>query len=72
MDFWTSNSNMALQLRWKISNAPREMLRLNYKKRIEQLGLASSIGDIGNSFTTLFSAGPLDKLTMVDQAHNLL
>lgn len=54
-------------VRWKISNAPREMLRLNYKKRIEQLGLASTIGDIGNSFTTLFSAGPLDKLTMVDQ-----
>lgn len=54
-------------LRWKISNAPREMLRFAYKKRIEQLGLASSIGDIGNSFTTLFSAGPLDKLTMVDQ-----
>jgi len=53
--------------RWKISNAPREMLRIAYKKRIEQLGLASSIGDIGNSFTTLFSAGPLDKLTMVDQ-----
>lgn len=55
-------------LRWKISNAPREMLRFAYKKRIEQLGLASSIGDIGNSFTTLFSAGPLDKLTMVNQA----
>lgn len=55
-------------VRWKISNAPREMLRFAYKKRIEQLGLASSIGDIGNSFTTLFSAGPLDKLTMVDQA----
>lgn len=54
-------------LRWKISNAPREMLRFAYKKRIEQLGLAPSIGDIGNSFTTLFSAGPLDKLTMVDQ-----
>lgn len=54
-------------VRWKISNAPREMLRFAYKKRIEQLGLSSSIGDIGNSFTTLFSAGPLDKLTMVDQ-----
>lgn len=54
-------------LRWKVSNAPREMLRFAYKKRIEQLGLAPSIGDIGNSFTTLFSAGPLDKLTMVDQ-----
>lgn len=55
-------------LRWKLSNAPREMLRFAYKKRIEQLGLAPTIGDIGNSFTTLFSAGPLDKLTMVDQA----
>ena len=55
-------------LRWKISNAPREMLRFAYKKRIEQLGLSSSLGDIGNSFTTLFSAGPLDKLTMVNQA----
>lgn len=53
-------------VRWKISNQPREMLRFAYKKRIEQLGLAPSIGDIGNSFTLLFSAGPPDKLTMVD------
>ena len=52
--------------RWKVSNMPREMLRLSYKKRIEQLGLSSSIGDIGNSFSTLFSAGPQNKLTMVD------
>jgi len=54
-------------LRWKIKSAPREMLRIAYKKRIESLGLASSIGDIGNSFTTVFSAGPQNKLTMVDQ-----
>jgi len=53
--------------RWKIRNAPREMLRIAYKKRIESLGLAASIGDIGNSFTTVFSAGPQNKLTMVDQ-----
>jgi Family of unknown function (DUF5686)/CarboxypepD_reg-like domain len=55
-------------LRWKVKNDPREMLRFAYRKRIEQLGLSSSIGDIGNSFTTLFSLGPLDKLTMVEKA----
>lgn len=52
--------------RWKIKNRPREMLRVGYRKRIEQLGLSSSVGDIGNSFTTLLSLGPLDKLTMVE------
>ncbi|UKN01532.1 DUF5686 and carboxypeptidase regulatory-like domain-containing protein [Paracrocinitomix mangrovi] len=54
-------------LRWKIRNAPREMFRIGYRRRIEQLGLAPSIGEIGNSFTTLFSLGPLDKLTMVEK-----
>lgn len=54
--------------RFKLNNAPREMFRIAYKKKIEQLGLSSRLGDIGNSFTTLFSAGPLDKLTMVNQA----
>ena len=55
-------------VRWKLKNAPREMLRFAYSKKIEQLALPSSLGDIGNSFTTLFSLGPLDKLTMVDKA----
>jgi hypothetical protein len=54
--------------RFKLNSAPREMFRIAYKKKIEQLGLSSRLGDIGNSFTTLFSAGPLDKLTMVNQA----
>jgi hypothetical protein len=54
--------------RYKLKSAPREMLRFAYNKKIEQLGLSSRLGDIGNSFTTLFSAGPLDKLTMVDKA----
>lgn len=54
--------------RWKLRNSPREMLRFAYRKKIEQLGLSSRLGDIGNSFTTLFSQGPLDKLTMVDKA----
>lgn len=52
--------------RWKIKNSPREMLRLSYSKKIEQLGLSSKLGDVGNSFTTLLSMTPLDKLTMVD------
>jgi hypothetical protein len=55
-------------LRWKLRDSPREMLRFNYKKRIEQLGLTSAIGDVGNSFSTLLSVGPVDKLTMVNQA----
>lgn len=52
-------------LRWRISARPRTMFRVAYKKRIEQLGIRSSIGDVGSSFSTLFSLGPLDKLTMV-------
>jgi len=57
-----------LSYRYKLNSAPREMLRFAYRKKIEQLGLSARLGDIGNSFTTLFSAGPLDKLTMVDKA----
>lgn len=53
--------------RWKLKNSPRTMFRVGYRKRIEQLGLAPSIGDIGNSFATLFTRGPLDKLTMVEK-----
>ncbi|MEX1000479.1 MAG: DUF5686 family protein [Crocinitomicaceae bacterium] len=55
-------------VRWKLKEAPREMMRFAYSKKIEQLALPGSLGDIGNSFTTLFSLGPLDKLTMVDKA----
>lgn len=52
-------------LRWKLQESPREMLRFAYRKRIDQLGLIGSVGDVGNSFSTLLSAAPLDKLTMV-------
>ncbi|MGV6861536.1 MAG: DUF5686 family protein [Putridiphycobacter sp.] len=54
--------------RWRLKRSPRTMLRFAYNKKIEQLGLSSRLGDIGNSFTTLFSIGPLDKLTFVDKA----
>lgn len=54
-------------LRWKLQESPREMLRFAYRKRIDQLGLIATIGDVGNSFSTLLSAAPLDKLTMVEQ-----
>lgn len=55
-------------IRWKLRESPREMLRFAYRKRIDQLGLIASVGDVGNSFSTLLSAAPLDKLTMVNQA----
>ncbi|MCB9224716.1 MAG: DUF5686 family protein [Crocinitomicaceae bacterium] len=55
-------------IRYKVKNSPREMLRFAYRRRIEILGLASSIGDIGNSFTTLLTLGPVNKLTMVQKA----
>lgn len=55
-------------LRWKMKSDPRTMFRVNYKKRIEQLGIRASVGDVGSSFSTLFSLGPLDKLTMVNSS----
>ena len=55
-------------LRWKLQESPREMLRFSFRKRIDQLGLIATVGDVGNSFSTLLSAAPLDKLTMVTQA----
>lgn len=56
-----------LSYRWKFKHKNREILRFAYKKRIEQLSLSSSLGDVGNSFSTLFSGGLLDKLTLIDQ-----
>lgn len=53
--------------RWKFKHPNREIFRLAYKKRIEQLSLSSSLGDIGNSFSTLLSVGDIDKLTLIDQ-----
>lgn len=53
--------------RWKFKRPNREILRFAYKKRIEQLSLSSSLGDIGNSFSTLLSVGNIDKLTLIDQ-----
>lgn len=55
-------------LRWKIKESPREMLRFAYRKRIDQLGLIATVGNVGSSFSTLLSAAPLDKLTMVHVA----
>lgn len=55
-------------VRWKMKEDPRTMFRVGYRKRIEQLGIRSSVGDVGSSFSTLFSLGPLDKLTMVNNA----
>lgn len=54
-------------LRWKLQESPREMLRFAYRKRVDQLGLIATVGDVGNSFSTLLSGAPLDKLTMVNQ-----
>lgn len=55
-------------VRYKLKDSPREMLRIGYRKRIDQLGLIATVGDVGNSFSTLLSAAPLDKLTMVNLA----
>ncbi len=53
--------------RWKFKHPNREILRFAYKKKIEQLSLPPTLGDIGNSFSTLLTVGDIDKLTMVDQ-----
>ncbi|MFD1553924.1 hypothetical protein DNU06_14035 [Putridiphycobacter roseus] len=53
--------------RWKFKHPNREILRFAYKKKIEQLSLSPTLGDIGNAFSTLLSVGDIDKLTMVDQ-----
>ncbi len=65
--FKDKNYKYGASYRWKFKHPNREILRFAYKKRIEQLSLSSSLGDIGNSFSTLFSAGILDKLTLIDQ-----
>ena len=53
--------------RWKLKRPNREIFRIAYKKRIEQLSLSSSLGDIGNSFSSLLTVGDIDKLTLIDQ-----
>ncbi|MFK8038907.1 MAG: DUF5686 family protein [Crocinitomicaceae bacterium] len=53
--------------RWKLKRPNREIFRIAYKKRVEQLSLSSSLGSIGNSFSTLLTVGNIDKLTLIDQ-----
>ncbi|MFK8044520.1 MAG: DUF5686 family protein [Crocinitomicaceae bacterium] len=53
--------------RWRLKRPNREIFRIAYKKRIEQLSLSSSLGEIGNSFSTLLTVGDIDKLTLIDQ-----
>ncbi|MDX1349983.1 MAG: DUF5686 family protein [Putridiphycobacter sp.] len=53
--------------RWKLKRPNREIFRIAYKKRVEQLSLSSSLGEIGNSFSTLLTVGAIDKLTLIDQ-----
>ncbi len=55
-------------VRWKIKDRPRELLRFAYRKRIDQLGIIPTVGDVGNSFSSFLSSAPIDKLTFVDLA----
>ncbi len=54
--------------RIKLKKKPREILRFAYHKKIEQLGISQNLNNKSSSFTSLFSIGSLDKLTMVDKA----
>ncbi len=52
---------------WQIKNAPYEKFKLSYARRVEQLSIANRMGNVDNSFTTLFSLKKLNKMTMTDK-----
>lgn len=51
-------------VRWKVSNAPRQMLRLGYQNRTEMLGRMTETGT-ARAFNILLPITPQNKLTMV-------
>ncbi len=57
-----------ISYRYKLKKYPREMVRVSYSNKIEQLGLSSHEDGKGGSFTSFFSYGPAEKITMVDNA----
>jgi len=57
-----------MSYRHKLRKYPREMIRVSYSNKIEQLGLSSRTDGKGGSFTSFFSYGPADKITKVDNA----
>jgi len=52
---------------WQIKNEPFEQFKLSYARRVEQLSLAYRMGDVDNSFTTIFSLEKQNKMTMTDK-----
>jgi len=57
-----------LSYRYRLKKYPREMLRVSYSNKIEQLGLSTHSDGKGGSFTSFFSYGPAEKITRVDNA----
>ena len=52
---------------WLINNSPSKAIHVSYSKRVEQLSLSNNLGNIDNSFTTLFSTTKQNKLTLTDK-----
>ena len=52
---------------WQVKNEPYEKFKLSYARRVEQLSIANRMGNVDNSFTTLFSLKKLNKMTMTDK-----
>lgn len=66
--FLDTKIKYGMSYRYKLKKYPREMLRVSFSNKIEQLGLSSRTDGTGDSFTSLFSYGPADKITMVRNA----
>lgn len=54
-------------IRAMLTPKKRGLLSLYYQYDIEQIGNAPSATTVGNTFNTLFTRGPLDKLTFVEK-----
>ena len=54
--------------RYNITPKKRGLLTTYYNYDIEQIGLSSSALSMGNTFTTILSTAPFDKLTFVTKA----
>jgi len=52
---------------WQIKNEPFEQFKISYARRVEQLSLAYRMGDVDNSFTTIFSLEKQNKMTLTDK-----
>ena len=65
MELWTAPFKYGGEVMYMFNKNPRRVFTANYKYDMEQLGLSPNAYSTDNILSSLFSRGPINKLTMV-------